>query len=305
MILYFHMLVVCLSTFLAIFFVQAASIDPESVIPVLSISCGTKGQRHVNAFITKLVDSGSRRLNVTILADDYNYKFYHKDEKVIKSKFYDLRFVDISSHIKNVSSLVQYQGYRLYPCANFKLDAPSFLSDELALYLDIDVLVMEDLHNLWKVWDKVPGKVWHLALEIQSNNSGWYYDRRFTKKHFMPPSGVNSGVILMNLTAMRELEMTGYSLIQADKEPNSLGDQDTVNTWCYFHQSMCGILDCPWNRRDDDLCYVDFVDLVYVGIIHGNGRRFIRNTYMSDENQRRIVNYFYNASERFFDIFQL
>lgn len=186
-----------------------------------------------------------------------------------------------------------------YFCASFKLDMVTMVphSIDRLIYIDIDTIIFEDLTNLYGFFIKHPGKIMYLARESYKEKFGFYANPRWNstgKTHFYQPTGVNSGVILLNLELMRKLEppLNAETFIRVNDEPITMGDQDLFNTWAYYNPSLIFILPCKWNRRSDSSCSSGETTIANNslltwngfdkfeeagGILHANRRVFMRH----------------------------
>ena len=108
-----------------------------------------------------------------------------------------------------------------------------------AIFLDVDILVMTDLYNLWENFDKfTPKQMIGIGQEREIwNPENHYNNKNEVKFPFIPPYGMNSGVLLMNLTRLREFSfIKKISLIYDQyKEMLSLYDQDLINILGYYN----------------------------------------------------------------------
>lgn len=95
-----------------------------------------------------------------------------------------------------------------------------------------------------------------LAPECEEMNTCWY--PRFAKHPYVPPMGVNSGVMLMNLTRMREVKWTNLlvPIYKEYKTSITWGDQDIINIIFSFKREGLYILDCSFNFRPDHCMYM-------------------------------------------------
>jgi len=262
---------------------------PQTTINIVSIVCGHKGGHHVGAFLQSLIDNPSAlRINVTIFADEEIYARFSACVKAIKSPLVNLMHIEAANAQADPGGAVNSFWNGEYKCAANKLNMINLLpSIDRVLFLDIDVLVMEDLHNIWKQWSEIPSKVFHLAPEVQPPLKwGWYARNHRYKGMYYPPNGLNSGVILMDLKEMRRLGLNGSHLLNSCDGPVLMGDQDIFNNWAFHNQGLVGILDCRWNRRWDSFCrganQDDFGDLKPRGIIHGSRQMFHHEKYTSE-----------------------
>lgn len=74
-----------------------------------------------------------------------------------------------------------------------------------------------------------------LSPEQEDSNIGWY--NRFARHPYYGPLGVNSGVMLMNLTRMRQFNWEAQ-VLPIHKEYKlriTWGDQDIINILFYYY----------------------------------------------------------------------
>lgn len=163
------------------------------------------------------------------------------------------------------------------------------------LQLDLDVKYRTNIRELFEEFDKFPsGAVIGIAREMQPvyRHTFWQYrrDNLKTKVGDPPPDGLpgfNSGVMLLNLEAMRESKLYNqllesemvHSLTKKYHFKGHLGDQDFFTMVGMEHKELFYVLECVWNRQ---LCtwwkdngYNDVFDLYFkcdgdVRIYHGN-----------------------------------
>lgn len=113
----------------------------------------------------------------------------------------------------------------------------SILKDvDSVLYLDTDTLFLTPVSEIWDFFKKFnSSQIAGLSPEHEDKNVGWY--NRFARHPFYGPMGVNSGVMLMNLTRMRHFKWEEHILpIHAEyKMKITWGDQDLINILFYFH----------------------------------------------------------------------
>nr|AAH76793.1 MGC83717 protein [Xenopus laevis] len=161
--------------------------------------------------------------------------------------------------------------------------------------LDLDLKFKTNIRELFEEFDNfMHTSVIGIAPEMQPvyRHTFWQYRREnpLTKVGDPPPDGMpgfNSGVMLLNLEAMRLSKLYNELL-----EPNAvqqlaekyhfkghLGDQDFFSMIGMEHPELFYVLDCGWNRQ---LCtwwkdhgYMDVFDDYYrceghIKILHGN-----------------------------------
>ena len=96
------------------------------------------------------------------------------------------------------------------------------------LYMDSDTLTRGDLWDLYNtdMGDNVMAAVQDLALVDNPNNNIGQYVRHFIIKHIPNGLYINSGVLLINTTKIKELDELAEPLNEIDL---SLPDQDLIN----------------------------------------------------------------------------
>ncbi|XP_072723291.1 xyloside xylosyltransferase 1 [Ciconia boyciana] len=163
------------------------------------------------------------------------------------------------------------------------------------IQVDLDLKYKTNIRDLFDEFDNFPeGAVIGIAREMQPvyRHTFWQYRRENpqTKVGDPPPDGLpgfNSGVLLLNLEAMRQSklynELLEPAMVQKLTEKyhfkGHLGDQDFFTMVGMEHPELFHVLDCTWNRQ---LCtwwrdhgYSDVFDQYFqcegeVKIYHGN-----------------------------------
>ncbi|XP_068155871.1 glucoside xylosyltransferase 2 [Drosophila tropicalis] len=160
------------------------------------------------------------------------------------------------------------------PCAAQRLFLPSLLTNvDSLLYVDTDVLFLSPISDLWTFFKKFnETQMAALTPEHESENIGWY--NRFARHPFYGKLGVNSGVMLMNLTRMREFNWE-KQILPIHKEYKlriTWGDQDIINILFYYHPDKLYVMPCEYNYRPDHCMYMSVCSTSRFGIklIHGN-----------------------------------
>ncbi|XP_035215105.1 glucoside xylosyltransferase 1-like isoform X1 [Stegodyphus dumicola] len=167
-------------------------------------------------------------------------------------------------------------------CACQRLFLPSILHHiDSLLYVDTDVLFLRPVEELWEHFYKMNSS--HIAAlcpEHEDFATGWY--NRFARHPFYEPLGVNSGVMLMNLTRMRTFQWETYlpSIMKEYRLNIVWGDQDIINIIFHFHPEKLYLFPCEWNFRPDHCMYSNVCKTAEkngIAIIHGNRGVFLNN----------------------------
>ncbi|XP_037685196.1 LOW QUALITY PROTEIN: glucoside xylosyltransferase 2 [Choloepus didactylus] len=180
------------------------------------------------------------------------------------------------------------------PCAAQRLFLPVILKDvDSLLYVDTDVLFLRPVDDIWKLLRQFNStQLAAMAPEHEIPKIGWY--SRFARHPFYGAAGVNSGVMLMNLTRIRSTQFknsmipTGlawkdmlYPLYQKYKNAITWGDQDLLNIIFYFNPECLYVFPCHWNYRPDHCMYgsnCKEAEREGVSVLHGN-----RGVYHDDK----------------------
>jgi len=165
------------------------------------------------------------------------------------------------------------------PCASQRLFLPSLLQDvDSLLYMDTDTLFLTSPNKVWEHFSLMnDSQMAAVAPEHEDHATGWY--NRFARHPYYGDLGVNSGVMLMNLTRMRHFQWEKYVIpvYQEYKTKITWGDQDIINIVFHFHPEKLYVYPCNYNYRPDHCMYMSVCkpaekDGVYV--LHGNRGSF-------------------------------
>ncbi|XP_041853829.1 glucoside xylosyltransferase 1-like isoform X2 [Melanotaenia boesemani] len=180
------------------------------------------------------------------------------------------------------------------PCASQRLFLPLILKEvDSLLYVDTDILFLQPVEDIWALLLQFNST--HLAAmapEHEEPRIGWY--NRFARHPYFGKTGINSGVMLMNMTRLREKsfknDMTAVPLkweevlmplLQKYKLNITWGDQDLLNILFYHNPESLYVFPCQWNYRPDHCMYgsnCQQAEQEGVFILHGN-----RGVYHTDK----------------------
>ncbi|XP_077425448.1 glucoside xylosyltransferase 1 isoform X2 [Vanacampus margaritifer] len=162
------------------------------------------------------------------------------------------------------------------------------------LYVDTDILFLQPVEDIWAFFSQFnASQLAAMALETEDLRIGWY--NRFARHPYYGSAGINSGVLLMNMTRIRETffknDITTVALkwseilmplLQKYKLKIPWGDQDLLNIIFHHNPESLYVLPCQWNYRTDHCVYghnCQQAEKDGVSILHGS-----RGVY-HDENQ--------------------
>ncbi|XP_038666603.1 glucoside xylosyltransferase 2 isoform X2 [Scyliorhinus canicula] len=161
------------------------------------------------------------------------------------------------------------------------------------LYVDTDVLFLRPVDDIWYFLNLFNStQLAAMAPEHEIPRIGWY--SRFARHPYYGAAGVNSGVMLMNLTRIRNqlfknsMIPTGlrweellYPLYHKYKNDITWGDQDLLNIIFHYNPEYLYVFPCQWNYRPDHCMYGSNcrgAEDQGVSILHGN-----RGVYHDDK----------------------
>ncbi|CAG0885232.1 unnamed protein product [Darwinula stevensoni] len=180
------------------------------------------------------------------------------------------------------------------PCSSQRLFFPSILPFDAVLYVDTDVIFMSSVEEIWSHFKAMNSSQFlGASLELEEHSFG-HYGSGASQIPFYGPSGLNAGVLLMNLTRMRSFDwgrqiMTLHSKYQSQYH---FGDQDIINIVGHIHPEFIYLLPCRFNFRpmhclslthctridEDSICTPDNMcksaGVQGAAIVHGNIKMF-------------------------------
>uniref|UniRef100_A0A4W6D6U6 Glucoside xylosyltransferase 1 n=1 Tax=Lates calcarifer TaxID=8187 RepID=A0A4W6D6U6_LATCA len=249
---------------------------PEPPMHLAVVACGERLEETLT-MIKSAVLFSLRHLYLHIFAEDQ----LHSWPGFIRSRF-NYTVYSISFPSENAA-----EWKKLFkPCASQRLFLPLILKDvDSIVYVDSDILFLQPVDRLWAFLSQFnSSQLAAMAPEHEEPRIAWY--NRFARHPFYGRTGINSGVMLMNMTRMRSTffknDMTSVGLrweellmplLQKYKLNITWGDQDLLNI--IFHHNPESLLEfpCQWNYRPDHCIYGSNCasaeeDGVY--ILHGN-----------------------------------
>ncbi|XP_061922543.1 glucoside xylosyltransferase 1 isoform X2 [Entelurus aequoreus] len=172
------------------------------------------------------------------------------------------------------------------PCASQRLFLPIILKDvDSLVYVDSDILFLQPVDRLWAFLSQFDAlQLAAMAPEHEEPRIAWY--NRFARHPYYGKTGINSGVMLMNLTRMRNVffknDMTSVGLrweellmplLQKYKLNITWGDQDLLNIIFHYNPEFLLEYSCQWNYRPDHCIYGSncaAAEEAGIYILHGN-----------------------------------
>lgn len=224
-----------------------------SNVTLAVVACGDRLQETLTMIKSAIVMS-KVPLTVIVLAEDSlidSFKEKLQDWRTNTNNNLDYRVLPLTFPIQNA-----FEWRKLFkPCASQRLFLPvsflffsvnhlimmpcfqTILTDvDSLLYVDTDVLFLTPVETVWSHFSKMnASQMVALAPEHEEPNVGWY--NRFARHPYYGELGVNSGVMLMNLTRMRKFQWVEYviPIYEKYKLQITFGDQDIINIIFHYH----------------------------------------------------------------------
>ncbi|KAE8297958.1 Glucoside xylosyltransferase 2 [Larimichthys crocea] len=265
---------------------------PEEVMHLAVVACGNRLDETLT-MVKSAVLFSLKKITFHIFAEDPLAPQFEEKLKqwprVITAKFQH-RIYPITFSVGNAD-----EWKKLFkPCAAQRLFLPVILKDvDSLLYVDTDVLFLRPMDDMWSLLKSFNStQLAAMAPEHEVPKIGWY--SRFARHPFYGVTGVNSGVMLMNLTRIRSTMFKNsmipnrlswedllHPLYQKYKNHITWGDQDLLNIIFHYNPECLFIFPCQWNYRPDHCMYgsnCKGAEEEGVSILHGN-----RGVYHDDK----------------------
>lgn len=158
------------------------------------------------------------------------------------------------------------------PCATERLFLPSLLTEEDAvIYVDTDVVFLHPVEDLWRIFFAMnEQQIAAIAPDTESRMDNKYLNE--AKHPFVQPFGLNSGVLLMNLTRMRNFGLE-RRLVEIKKEFEGIitwNDQDLLNILFARNPEKLFTISCRWNYRAEHCNGTALCTDGPVAVVHGS-----------------------------------
>ncbi len=196
---------------------------------------------------------------------------------------FSIRFVDVSPYVYGYSFYIESDitNTKYSDEIYFRVLAPAIMADyEQVIYLDADLVILEDIANLLKL-----GSPKHLISAVRDYEgiSNCYNNNYERTKYRISELGIAnfddyfiSGVIVMNIKKFNETFHPKYLLDMAVSKNWKQFDQDLLNYLC---KGSVNIIDPSWN-------FVEDVNKTY----HAMPKRLF-NEFLMSEASPKIIHY--------------
>ncbi|CAF0843767.1 unnamed protein product [Rotaria sordida] len=180
------------------------------------------------------------------------------------------------------------------PCCTQRLFIPDILTNiDSVIYIDTDILFLSNIRSLWRFFRKFNStQLAALTSEHEDPSMGWY--NRFARHPYYGSMGLNSGVMLMNLTRMRQMNMISKIMTIFDEFHLNItwGDQCLLNIYFSYYPEQIYEFGCDWNYRPDHCVYENncqMAKLDGIKIIHGCRSAFHNDKYQEFKSIYQVI----------------
>jgi len=240
----------------------------------LAFCCDDDYAQHLGAALCSALShlSKSTLADVFVICSKFSSDNKKKIQAVGKKHGTDVRFIEVVEEHFTGLKTTHYVSHATY----FRIALPDLLPKEIekVLYLDSDLIVLDDLAKLWNIDIKKT----YLAAVPEGDQKNPYIYR---DKIDMPPEALyfNAGVLIINLEKWRLENMSKklFDYIRDNPHKISWWDQDALNA--FFYDSFIP-LSRRWNfvpaYMDESNTYCLNFDKNDIGIVHflgGNIRK--------------------------------
>ena len=249
-----------------------SSVSVEKVVHLVVVACGDRLEEPIVMMKSAILLS-QNFLHFHVFAEEHLQPQFQKGLQLwpadLQKKF-KLHIHDIQYPKDNANDWKKL----FKKCATQRLFLPDILRDvDSVIYVDTDILFLRPIDDLWARFSEFNSThISGLAPEHEDAHVSWY--RRFARHPYYPPLGVNSGVMLMNLTRMRQAKWLDYIVpyFHTYRYNTTWGDQDLINIFFHFFPEKLYIFPCDWNYRQDHCMYMHVCKRAEehgVSILHG------------------------------------
>lgn len=175
-------------------------------------------------------NGGNERYKVYILGDDVSEESRKRFEGLNTANFKIICLAVRNEEYQRLAETCLTVGTHVSKTALFKFNLPEILPEDKVLYLDCDVIVNKSVSELFRtdISEKYVAAADDMGDLIQNGQSLNASRIGLSGEHYF-----NSGVMLLNLSLMREDNISGKLLEYRQNSINYFMDQDALNYVCF------------------------------------------------------------------------
>ncbi|CAF4767352.1 unnamed protein product [Rotaria sp. Silwood1] len=257
------------------------------------VVCGDRLEEALNALKSSLIFTPSPIIFHVFTEDHLREQFTEKINSEwpieYKSKFH-IEFYQIQYTRGN-----DERWRKLFkPCCTQRLFIPDILTNiDSVIYIDTDILFLSNVRSLWRFFRKFNStQLAALTPEHEDPSMGWY--NRFAHHPYYGSMGLNSGVMLMNLTRMRQVNMVSKIMTIFDEFHLNItwGDQCLLNIYFSYYPEQIYEFSCNRHYRPDHCIYANncpMANLDGIKIIHGCRSAFHNDKYQEFKSIYQVI----------------
>ncbi|XP_028307240.1 glucoside xylosyltransferase 1 isoform X2 [Gouania willdenowi] len=246
--------------------VQKEASRPDPPMHLAVVACGERLEETLT-MIKSAVLFSIKQLHVHIFAEDQLHASFMEALEAWPA-FIHSRFNYTINSISFPSENTAEWKKLFKPCASQRLFLPNILKDvDSLVYVDSDIIFLQPVDHLWHfLFQFNSSQLAAVAPEHEEPRIAWY--NRFARHPYYGRTGINSGVMLMNMTRMRSVyfknDMTSVGLswdellmplLRKYKLNITWGDQDLLNIIFHYNPDFLLEFPCHWNYRPDHCIY--------------------------------------------------
>jgi UDP-xylose:glucoside alpha-1,3-xylosyltransferase len=264
---------------------------PEIVI--ILAACGENQNSDLISVFTSALQFSSKtdRLRFEIFCDV-------DQRKILEIKFREfqsLRDFKVNYHNPSFPEKDKQKWENMFKrCSTQKLFVANILKDiDAAVYVDADTLFLSPPSDIFRQLEKFSEKQ-IMGMVYNSFKKDSFYPKS-AKTPFYGEFGLNAGVVLMNLTRMRQLEVETkiLDIVKQDNSTFTYADQCILNAYFKFHPSELYELPCEYNFRTDFCFELKCLLPEGIKILHGTSGIFKNQASVFGSMVNFVVNVSY------------
>lgn len=214
-------------------------------VPV-AVSCSNRYVPYISVLLQSIIENSTQKYNYDIVILNKDYSEHNKQilEAQCKLPNFSIRFVDVNEYISGKNFYTKNLSVEAY----FRMFLIDIMKEyDKILYLDVDIVTLCDIGELFDtdIGDN------YIAASIDINIVGSYISGNHWKPYIDevlclkdPNKYVQSGVMIMNLKAMRKSFSLKYISEICTAKEWRLFDQDILNSIC---QDKIYLMDMHYN----------------------------------------------------------
>lgn len=240
-------------------------------ISIAVVACGINRVDEALVMIkSALIFNKNSHLNFIAITEENLKEIFIEKLKNLRN-FYEFSYQILNLKFPSENGDIWMKLFK--PCAAQRLFLPTLLPHiDSLIYVDCDVIFLTNPEDLWNHFNLFTStQIASMTPESESRNTGWY--TRFARHPYYGEFGVNSGVMLMNLKRMREInfEVKILPIYEKFKSQLAWGDQDILNIYFHQHEEELRVMNCDFNYRPDFCIYTSQCAIEEgVKVLHGN-----------------------------------